>query len=74
MKTEKSLLTAFILNLFFAAFEFIGGAISGSIAISSDAIHDLGDCITLGIAYALEKKSHSGPDKKHTYAIPRLVH
>ncbi len=71
MKTEKSLLTAFILNLFFAAFEFIGGAISGSIAISSDAVHDLGDCITLGIAYALEKKSHTGPDKKHTYGYSR---
>lgn len=51
MKTERNILVAFILNLFFAVFEFIGGAITGSVAIVSDAVHDIGDAASIGISY-----------------------
>ena len=44
MKAEKNILIAFILNLSFSIFEFIGGILSGSIAIMSDAIHDRRCC------------------------------
>ena len=57
MKTQSKILVAFILNLAFSIFEFIGGAITGSIAIVSDAIHDVGDAMSIGISYFLEKKS-----------------
>ena len=42
MKSEKKIFVAFILNLIFSVFEFIGGIITGSVAVSSDAVHDLG--------------------------------
>ena len=67
MKTEKNILIAFILNLFFSVFEFFGGIFTGSVAIVSDALHDLGDAASIGISYFLEKKSKSKPDKKYTY-------
>ncbi len=67
MKTEKSILIAFLLNLFFSVFEFFGGIFTGSVAIISDSIHDLGDAASIGISYFLEKKSKSKPDKKYTY-------
>ena len=55
MKTEKNILIAFILNLSFAIFEFFGGIFTGSVAIVSDAIHDVGDATSIGISYFLEK-------------------
>jgi cobalt-zinc-cadmium efflux system protein len=67
MKTEKNILIAFILNLFFSVFEFFGGIFTGSVAIISDALHDLGDAASIGISYFLEKKSKTKPDKKYTY-------
>ena len=39
MKSDKKILTAFLLNLFFSVVELVGGALTGSIAIISDAIH-----------------------------------
>lgn len=71
MKSEKSILIAFLLNLFFSIFELIGGAFTNSIAIISDAIHDFGDSISIGIAYLLERKSKQKPDKIYTYGYKR---
>lgn len=57
MKTEKRILIAFLLNLFFSILEFIGGWLTGSVAIFSDALHDLGDAVAIGLSYFLERKS-----------------
>lgn len=71
MKSEKNILIAFILNLFFSIFEFIGGTITNSVAIISDSIHDIGDSLSIGISYFLEKKSKKKPDNKYTYGYVR---
>ncbi len=70
-KTEKNILLAFILNLSFSIFEFIGGSLTNSIAIASDAIHDIGDAISIGISYFLEKISKRKADNKYTYGYIR---
>ncbi len=72
MKTEKNILIAFILNLFFSVFEFFGGVFTGSVAIVSDAVHDLGDALSIGVSYFLEKKSKKEPDEKYTYGYARF--
>lgn len=71
MKTQKNILIAFILNLSFSIFEFLGGLFTGSVAIASDAVHDLGDAASIGLAYFLEKKSQKKPDEKYTYGYAR---
>ena len=71
MKTEKNILIAFILNLSFSIIEFVGGAITGSVAIISDAVHDIGDAVSIGISYFLEKKSKKQPDEIYTYGYAR---
>ncbi len=71
MKTEKNILIAFILNLSFSIFEFIGGSITGSVAIISDAVHDIGDAASIGISYFLERKSKKQPDETYTYGYSR---
>ena len=72
MKTERNILIAFILNLLFSIFEFIGGMFTGSVAIVSDAVHDMGDAAAIGISYFLEKKSKHKPDEKYTYGYARF--
>ena len=71
MKTEKNILFAFILNLSFSIFEFIGGLFTNSVAILSDSIHDMGDALSIGISFFLEKKSKKKPDKYYTYGYIR---
>lgn len=71
MKTEKNILIAFILNLAFSVFEFFGGIFTGSVAIVSDAVHDIGDAASIGASYFLEKKSRRQPDGEYTYGYAR---
>ncbi len=71
MKTEKNILIAFVLNLAFSVFEFIGGLFTGSVAILSDAVHDIGDATSIGASYFLERKSKKQPDDNYTYGYAR---
>ena len=71
MKTEKNILIAFLLNLLFSLIELVGGIFTNSVAIISDAIHDFGDSISIGVSYILEKKSKKKPDSKYTYGYTR---
>lgn len=71
MKTQRNILMAFILNLSFSLFELLGGLWIGSVAILSDALHDMGDALSIGLAYFLERKSKRPPDDTHTYGYGR---
>lgn len=71
MKSDKKILVAFLLNLFFSIFEFVGGILTSSVAILSDSIHDIGDAAGIGLSYFLEKKSKREPDDKYTYGYLR---
>ena len=71
MKTEKNILIAFILNFAFSIFEFLGGIFTGSVAIISDAVHDIGDAASIGISFFLEKKSNQQPNEAYTYGYAR---
>lgn len=71
MKTERNIFVAFILNLAFSVFELFGGIFTGSVAIVSDALHDAGDAMSIGISYFLERKSKKQPDETYTYGYAR---
>jgi len=69
---DKNLRMAFMLNLGFAVFEVFGGFWTNSMAILSDALHDMGDSLSLGIAWLLERTSRKGRDKKYSYGYKRF--
>ena len=71
MKGERKILIAFILNGGFALLELLGGAFTGSVAILSDALHDVGDALSIGLSYFLQKKSGKKPDSTYTYGYGR---
>lgn len=63
---------AFFMNLGFAVIELIGGVWTNSLAITSDAVHDLGDAFAIGTAWILEHKSKRGHDKDYSYGYRRF--
>lgn len=71
--TEESRIgLAFFLNAGFALLELVGGVLVGSVAILSDAVHDLGDSASLGLAWFLQKISRKGSDSRFTYGYRRF--
>ena len=63
---------AFFLNLLFTIIEIIGGFFTNSIAIIADALHDLGDSISLGLSWILEKYSKKPRSKGFSYGYRRF--
>ncbi len=68
----KNLKIAFFLNLGFTILEFFGGVYVNSIAIISDAVHDLGDSLSLGLSWYLDKKSKQGATSKFSFGYSRF--
>ena len=69
--SKENIKIAFLLNLLFSILEAIGGYLTNSISIFTDAIHDFGDSISIGVSYLLEKKSSKASDTTHTYGYLR---
>ncbi|HBX89411.1 MAG TPA: cation transporter [Marinilabiliaceae bacterium] len=69
---KRRLQTAFALNFFFTIIEFIGGAITNSMAILSDAVHDLGDTVAIGSALWFEKIAERERNDRYTYGYRRF--
>jgi cobalt-zinc-cadmium efflux system protein len=63
---------AFFLNLSFTAIELIGGLLTNSVAIMSDAVHDFGDSLSLGLAWYFQKLSGRQSTKRYTYGYKRF--
>ncbi len=68
---EKNISIVFFLNLTFVVIEIVGGVITNSIAILSDAVHDIGDCLSLGVSWVLQKKSLKSRDNRFSYGYKR---
>ncbi len=68
---KNKILIAFFMNLIFSIFEFIGGIVTGSVAILSDSLHDLGDALSIGVSSIFEKKSQKPADCVYTYGYIR---
>lgn len=63
---------AFLLNLAFTVLEIAGGLWTNSLAILSDALHDFGDSISLGIAWYLGAYSERRGDATYSYGYRRF--
>lgn len=70
--STNNLKLAFFLNLAFTVVEIIGGLMANSVAILSDAIHDLGDSLSLGLAWYLDKKSRKKATKEYSFGYARF--
>lgn len=69
---RQNIKVAFLLNFIFTIIEIAGGIFTNSIAILSDALHDLGDTLSLGLAWYFEKLSGKGRDATYSYGYKRF--
>lgn len=69
---DASLGLAFALNAGFAVIELFGGLLTNSVAILSDALHDLGDSIAIGLAWLLAKLGRREATDRYSYGFRRL--
>lgn len=71
-RREKNIGIAALLNIIFTLVEAVGGIWTGSLAILSDALHDLGDSISLVISWVAERQARRKPDLRRTFGYQRL--
>ena len=71
-KEGRKLLITVLLNIAITLAEFIGGIFSNSLALISDAFHNLGDTVAILITYITEKISRRASDEKHTFGYKRI--
>lgn len=64
---SQDIRTAFFLNASFTLIELVGGILTGSLAILSDAVHDLGDSLSLGLSWWLDRRSQKESD--HSFSM-----
>ena len=67
----SNITVAFWINLSFTIFEIVGGILTNSVAILSDAVHDLGDSISLLFSLIMEKVSKRSKDERSTFGYKR---
>lgn len=70
--STENIRIAFFLNLVFTVLEIVGGLWTNSLAILSDAIHDLGDSFSLGLAWYLDRFSKRTNDRHFSYGYRRF--
>lgn len=68
----KKLGWTILLNLVITVAEYIGGLLSGSLALLSDAGHNLSDVISMILGYYGEKISDKEANKNHSFGFKRV--
>jgi cobalt-zinc-cadmium efflux system protein len=66
------LLPVIAFNAVITVAEYIGGVVSGSLALISDAGHNLADVLALALGYAGERVSRGGPSRRFTFGLKRF--
>ncbi|MGA1225842.1 MAG: cation diffusion facilitator family transporter [Tamlana sp.] len=67
----KNLLISILLNILITISQIIGGVISGSLALLSDALHNFSDVISLTVSYVASKLSKKEASIHRTFGYKR---
>ena len=71
-ESSGNIAVAFFMNLAFTIIELVGGMFTNSVAILSDAVHDFGDCLSLGAAWYFQRLSVKKGTARYTYGYKRF--
>ncbi len=70
-RLETKLLITMVLNFLITAVEVVGGVLSGSLSLLSDAIHNFSDGVAIVISYAAMRLSKRPRTLRHTFGLKR---
>ena len=68
----RKLLWVTLLNFSITIVQIIGGVLSNSLSLISDAIHNLGDSSAIFIAFLAGKHAEKQPDERKTFGYKRI--
>lgn len=68
----KNMKIVFFINIFFAVIEFVFGVLFNSAAILTDAVHDLGDGISIGLAWFFQNLSTKEANDRYSFGHQRF--
>jgi cobalt-zinc-cadmium efflux system protein len=69
--SEKNLLITMALNLFITVVQIIGGILSGSLSLISDALHNFSDAVAIVITFIAMRLSKKPKTVKYTFGLKR---
>ena len=68
----RRLAVTMVLNLLIPLVQIAGGIVSGSMALISDALHNLSDFVSLALSYAALRLGRRGPSTRQTFGYKRV--
>ncbi len=68
----KNIKVVFFINILFSVLEVIFGLLFNSVAILSDAVHDFGDSVSVGLAWFFQKYSRKEPNNQYSFGHQRF--
>lgn len=71
-RVDRRLAWSILLNAAIVVAEFVGGIASGSLALLSDAVHNLTDVLSLVLAMIARRFARRPPSARHTFGFRRL--
>jgi cobalt-zinc-cadmium efflux system protein len=69
---DRRLWATIALNVGITAAEAVGGALSGSLSLLSDAAHNLSDVVAVALAVWARRLGRRPPTARHTYGLKRV--
>lgn len=68
----KNIKVVFFINIIFSMIEVVFGLIFNSVAILSDAVHDFGDSVSVGLAWFFQRYSRKEANRQFTFGHQRF--
>jgi cobalt-zinc-cadmium efflux system protein len=72
LKGQKGLLTSSLLNFFITLVQIVGGLLSNSLSLLSDALHNLGDTLAIFLAYLANRFGNKAANERKTFGYKRI--
>jgi cobalt-zinc-cadmium efflux system protein len=69
---EKNLILATVMNVVITVAEIVGGLLSNSLALLSDAVHNLGDTFAIALAFVANRIGKRDATLKKTFGYKRI--
>lgn len=69
--SRRRLVLSIGLNLLISVAEIVGGLLAGSLALLSDAVHNLNDTASLVVSYVARRLTHRRPSARKTFGYRR---
>ena len=69
--SDSRIIVAFVVNFLLTIVQIVAGALSGSVALIADALHNLNDALSIVVVLIARRVSRRQPDERRTFGYRR---